>query len=348
MTEEKSLCVTYFLWLFLGWLGVHHFYLRRDRQAFVWWSTLGGYCGAGWVRDFWRIPEYVDDANDENEYTENLQRRFKLRKIPQFNMSRFVGELLIGCYYGLLVRLAFPEEVPLSISGFFVCLGITMGVYLVGNIGREKGPFWIPFLACVASYIILTFMAGEEASYMYCSVATSSAFNSYRQHRIEKNNAKNCTRIAKLSFGASIILLLWAGFLTYNATITYQNGEQIKLRDSVVHFFKSPAWMDFKNTFWNLYTKQEESNGEWKKFYQDILQAFDPTGENYAQDILGVSVRADDEDIRKAYKKLVVKWHPDRYKGTDKQQAEKKFIEIQQAYELLQKRKKIRSHRTEF
>ena len=58
-----SVCVTYLLWLLGGWLGLHHFYLGRDKQALVWWCLPGGYFGLGWVRDLWRIPEYVREAN---------------------------------------------------------------------------------------------------------------------------------------------------------------------------------------------------------------------------------------------------------------------------------------------
>lgn len=349
MAAEKSLCMTYFLWLFFGWLGAHHFYLRRDRQGFVWSSTVGGFFWVGWIRDFWRIPHYVDEANDEEEYTDHLHRMFKLRKVPPFNTSRFVGELMIGCYYGILVRFAIPDWIPLSVSGFFVCVGITAGVYLVGNIGKEKGPFWMPFVACVSVYVVLSLLAGEEASYTYCSVAASGCFNSYRQHRKEIENESTCIRLTRLSVGFTIIFCLWAGFLAFNATITFENGEQIKLRDSIEHFFRSPAWTDFRGTFWDLFNKQkQEESKEWSKFYDDIIRTFDPTGETHAHNVLGVNSNTNADDVRKAYKKLVVQWHPDRYRGNNKHYAEQKFIEIQQAYELLQKRNRTFRDKTEF
>ena len=55
-------------------------------------------------------------------------------------------------------------------------------------------------------------------------------------------------------------------------------------------------------------------------------------------DILGVKRDASDEDIKKAYRKLAVKWHPDRWaNGTEeeKKTAEEKIKDINEAYETL-------------
>ena len=67
---KKSLFVTYFLWLFGGFFGLHHFYLGRDAQAFLYWCTLGGYLGCGWIRDLFYIRRYVGEANEDPVYLE--------------------------------------------------------------------------------------------------------------------------------------------------------------------------------------------------------------------------------------------------------------------------------------
>jgi len=51
-------------------------------------------------------------------------------------------------------------------------------------------------------------------------------------------------------------------------------------------------------------------------------------------DILWVDKKASAEEIKKAYRKLAMKYHPDRAKG-DKKEAEKKFKEIGEAYDTL-------------
>ena len=49
-------------------------------------------------------------------------------------------------------------------------------------------------------------------------------------------------------------------------------------------------------------------------------------------EVLGVSKSASDDEIKKAYRKLSKKYHPDINKAPD---AEEKFKEISEAYEVL-------------
>lgn len=72
--SQKSVIWTYILWLFGGIFGVHHFYLRRDRHAFVWWTTLGGF-GIGWLGEIFRIPRYVRDSNENPRHMQELALR---------------------------------------------------------------------------------------------------------------------------------------------------------------------------------------------------------------------------------------------------------------------------------
>ena len=59
--------------------------------------------------------------------------------------------------------------------------------------------------------------------------------------------------------------------------------------------------------------------------------------------ILGVSKNATDDEIKKAYRKLAVKYHPDRQQDKSKEErtaAEEKFKEIAEAYEVLSDKEK--------
>lgn len=70
-----------------------------------------------------------------------------------------------------------------------------------------------------------------------------------------------------------------------------------------------------------------------------------PFNFNYSSDhhykILGLTKQASNEEIKKTYRKLVLKYHPDRSKGMDKS-AEAKFVKIQDAYEQIKKARNIK------
>ena len=55
-------------------------------------------------------------------------------------------------------------------------------------------------------------------------------------------------------------------------------------------------------------------------------------------EILGVARSASDDDIKKAYRKLAMKYHPDR--NPDNKEAEEKFKEAQKAYDILSDKEK--------
>ncbi|MDD3018625.1 MAG: molecular chaperone DnaJ [Comamonas sp.] len=52
-------------------------------------------------------------------------------------------------------------------------------------------------------------------------------------------------------------------------------------------------------------------------------------------EVLGVSKTASDDEIKKAYRKLAMKYHPDRNQGEKAKEAEEQFKEVKEAYEML-------------
>lgn len=89
--KNKSKIWAYLLWLFGGLFGAHHIYLGRDDQAFVYISTFGGYAGMGWLRDIYRIPAYVADANDDPAFVQNFKRKVRAnRKVNKYPVTHTV------------------------------------------------------------------------------------------------------------------------------------------------------------------------------------------------------------------------------------------------------------------
>ena len=59
-------------------------------------------------------------------------------------------------------------------------------------------------------------------------------------------------------------------------------------------------------------------------------------------DTLGISSEASKSDIKSAYRKLAMKYHPDRNQGDAG--AEQKFKDVSQAYEILKDPKKKQTY----
>ena len=60
--EKKSTMLAYFLWFFLGWFGVHHFYLGKPIVGVIYLllSIIGGaIVGIGLIIDLFRIPGFI-------------------------------------------------------------------------------------------------------------------------------------------------------------------------------------------------------------------------------------------------------------------------------------------------
>lgn len=169
--KPKSLCVTYFLWLIGGYFGLHHFYLHRDRHAFISWMSFGCYFGAGWFRDLWRIPEYVRDANEDTEYLEELTFKMRKNKTPPSSTIRHCGTVIIADVLGYLVIGAIPvDHLPPNslpyISALLAPLGVAIGLLMKNTYLIQLLTFlftifrsppcwqrWTPRrLVCVATY----------------------------------------------------------------------------------------------------------------------------------------------------------------------------------------------------
>jgi len=61
-------------------------------------------------------------------------------------------------------------------------------------------------------------------------------------------------------------------------------------------------------------------------------------------DILGVNKKASDEEIKRAYRKMAMKYHPDR--NPNKKEAEERFKEINEAYAVLSDKEKRKQYDT--
>ncbi|CAG7836638.1 unnamed protein product [Allacma fusca] len=316
----KSVLVAYFLWFTGGWFGLHHFYLGRDRQAFVWWCLFAGYGGVGWLGDMFRIPKYVGEANMDEKYIESITERMRKTAKPPFSFYRFIGQIVFGNLLAWVTYRAVPEEPVYGYSlmwlHILIPLGSAIGAHTVGNIGREKAAL---------------------------------VFRRYVEWNREPPKRRSLyKRITILGSCGMIYLSLWGSFLYFNMEMTNEHGEQIKFRESFYNLLKSPLWKELADSLGKLW--QYYRIHGWKSLWNEILGQLDPMGERNALSVLDLPSSASQEEITQRWRQLSRKYHPDKFPDPEeKAAAQAKFMEIKEAYDKIsvinskRKRKSSRS-----
>lgn len=140
-SQKKSIVIAYILWLFGGVFGLHHLYLHRDFHAFVHWSTFVGYFGIGWVVDFFKIPSYVRDCNEDPDFIKAYVVRIQQSERPVFSTYRFTAAVCVAYLWGNLAMIAVPQEDIFSISLNFLHWTIPLMIAL-GKWAKEEESQW--------------------------------------------------------------------------------------------------------------------------------------------------------------------------------------------------------------
>ncbi|KAK8795716.1 hypothetical protein WA158_000372 [Blastocystis sp. Blastoise] len=99
-------------------------------------------------------------------------------------------------------------------------------------------------------------------------------------------------------------------------------------------YLLAEKYQDAKNIIKQGLDKNER-NEKLSQKMQEIDTAEKRSKEKDYYKILGVKRDATKKQIKSAYRKLALQWHPDKHQGDDKEIAEKKFREIAEAYEIL-------------
>jgi DnaJ family protein C protein 22 len=100
------------------------------------WHFSGGYFGAGWIRDVWRIPAYVREANDDPFYLKDITEKMRTLKKPPFSVhffelffkwwfseanllfqfARLGGQLIVGNLFGMLMAMSVPDPKDIGVD----------------------------------------------------------------------------------------------------------------------------------------------------------------------------------------------------------------------------------------
>lgn len=82
--------------------------------------------------------------------------------------------------------------------------------------------------------------------------------------------------------------------------------------------------------------EKREKDREWQKKKKERERQMYHLRHKADYDCLEVHLGASKEECKKAYRKLAVRWHPDKHpEGPQREAASKRFLEIQQAYNSL-------------
>lgn len=340
----KSLFLTYLCWLTGGLFGLHHFYLGRDDHAFITLATFGGYFTLGLIRDLWRLPEYVREANHDPEYLDKLHQQIKTHKKPPSSLVRQTGMMIVGNLLAFLVEYAIPNELlsetnVIILKFTFVPFASALGVWLAGNVGRHQGsldkPLMASYLAASISHIFNLKQFGS-----FSTLAAFLIFNRYcRAWRIKPSKQKSLPlRMVIFILCIALYASLWSSWLYFNCTIEDpETGKPIKCRIALDNFMQSSAYTNLSQAVWMLmeHARHQGFSGLWR----EMMQEFDVSGRSTALATLGLSDHATPKEILAQYKKLSREYHPDRERDESKKRDKhEKFIQVQEAYRKLKSR----------
>lgn len=290
--KQKSVIIAYLLWIFGGFFGLHHLYLHRDRQAFIWWCTLGGYFGIGWISEIFKIPSMVRDANEDSEFIVEFTEKLRSYRKPQFSTNRFLGAIMVGYLWGQLALIAIPEEdyagINWSYLHWVIPFFVALGVWTVGNVGREKGVLRHCLAAAYLTYPIRYVVYDE--TYWFTGMVFMSAiiFDVYSKEwrRTPPKRHGVIKRTVLLSTAVVIYLSLWSCYFYFNGKITDSEGDQVPVHEAIRNFLKSPWWTDLKQTFHDTWTFAKH-NG-WYETWKQIIDTMDADGEQNAYKVIQI------------------------------------------------------------
>ncbi|CAH2229890.1 jg9745, partial [Pararge aegeria aegeria] len=92
-------------------------------------------------------------------------------------------------------------------------------------------------------------------------------------------------------------------------------------------------WSDVQQFVFDVY--QFAQHHGWYEVWKQVVELCDPEDEQNAYKVLGVGPDASQQEITRRWRRLSRENHPDKAKLEDRRAAQEKFMEIQQAYEIL-------------
>lgn len=334
----KGLLVTYVLWAIGGPAGLHHLYLGRDSHALLWMLTLGG-GGLGWLWEFWKIPNFVAQANRVQGWKRSAEGT------PPLSLIRFAAQMIVGVYFGLVALISLSFMANFYIVGLPLAVGL--GVLLVAAVGNQTSDVKHTL---GAAFLTSPLFHGRPVAILPISLAASITAQKHRRYKASVESETLSVRLYRLG----LAYLAFTGPLAYSALCN--TAAAISCVAEILGSFLS--WFSFfpllgrlvESVFllpcriWWLLVGDPAFNSsqfqKWEKLYE-FVHSFQDEKRQLAYQVLGLSEGATNEEIHRSYRELVKVWHPDHNRHQT-EEAQRQFLEIQAAYEVLSQPKKPR------
>ena len=279
--------------------------------------TSGMVFGWGGLRDVWRIPAYVREVNADPKELRALENLQRAHPRPEFNPSHVSAMTSLGFWYYYLVGALASWILPApAMPVAYACAAWAMGTagWAVMSCGRRVAcSYWITTGSTVASCVAASFVPAVPtvlAAQAVCAVAATVTRRWRRDGVFGKDDRPITFRAASLVLLTLAALAALSGLAVYKWAIDLDvysldpetgewkmDGEEFafRLRRGVHSTWTKRGFAGF---------------GDLDHFNSGITAAD-------ARALLSLQRGASAEDVRAAFRRESLKWHPDKYRGDD-------------------------------
>ncbi|XP_063681282.1 dnaJ homolog subfamily C member 22-like [Bolinopsis microptera] len=341
---EKSVFKAYLWLIFGGFVGAHHIYLNNDYQAVLLIASVGGCYGLGLIMDFFYIPRYVEQANNHPYFKDLVELEKKHFKKPRLHVGMIIIQLVIGAYSRTLATKSIPYNEYTVFRNFILPLASTIGVWLVGKVFHAKSSFKATLLGSYLSFFVLQYILHIPITYFPFDTTLGAVvcYARYQSYNTSPSPGKILKHKKKIFLATLVVMVSLQGCYYYNnATISIQ-GIDLPLKDVLIEFFNSSAWIEARIALGQFY-EEVWVIGVMPALNRLQLFNTDSLSEEAAYVIIGVEENITNAALKKRFRALTLEYHPDKQSPDKREMANKHFMELKAAYEVIIK---MRSYKT--
>jgi hypothetical protein len=237
--------------------------------------------GFGWMRDFFRMPLYVREANGDKVEADIIRVQVAAGQLPGFSFARFVAQWVFASTFGGLLSCVLPPGLNAFAYAPLRGLGAAVGVWLVAILGPQTVPFRPVALFAVAGALWDTFLPFFPVSACVLGgIAAAWTNRAWRGDQPPRWQARAGTCKRLLAWWAALCALgmvVTVGFYQH-ATVIGTEGEPIRVADYLHNLRHSPFWQEFDFAEF----AENIKSGKFSEGWEDVIKNVDLEGEAHS------------------------------------------------------------------